>query len=84
MTPPRSRKPRARTYDPVRTRDALEAEVKAVREAVRVMCAAPDAPELLLAPSGLPGWTVRDLVAHLAVGLDALPRRLAEQGGRPA
>ncbi|KAF4405150.1 sterol carrier family protein [Streptomyces lycii] len=78
MTPPRPRKPRARTYDPARTRAALDAEVAAVREAVRVMCAAPDAAELLRAPSGLEGWTVRDLIVHIAVCLDSLPRRLAE------
>ncbi|MBQ0982994.1 maleylpyruvate isomerase family mycothiol-dependent enzyme [Streptomyces sp. F63] len=78
---PRARKPRPRSYDPARTRAALDAEVRAVREAVRVLCAAPDAPELLEAPSGLEGWTVRDLVVHIAICLDFLPRRLAEEPG---
>ncbi|NJQ03568.1 sterol carrier family protein [Streptomyces zingiberis] len=79
MTPraPQPRRPRTRSYDPARTRAALDAEIRAVREAVRVLCAAPDAPELLGAPSGLAGWSVRDLVMHLTRTFDALPRLLA-------
>ncbi|MET8678301.1 sterol carrier family protein [Streptomyces sp. NPDC004647] len=79
--PPAQRKSRSRKYDPATVRGALNAEVRAVREAVAVMCAAGDAPQLLEAPTRLQGWSVRQLIVHIAMGLETLPRLLAE---RPA
>lgn len=73
-----SRKPRARSYDPGKVRAALDGQVRAVRDAVAVLCAAPDAIPLLAAPSQLSAWTVRQLIVHIAVSLETLPRRLAE------
>ncbi|MFE6776335.1 sterol carrier family protein [Streptomyces sp. NPDC057702] len=72
-----SRTPRARSYDPDKVRAGLDGQVRAVRDAVAVLCAASDAPLLLAAPSRLPAWTVRQLVVHIAVCLETLPRRLA-------
>jgi uncharacterized protein (TIGR03083 family) len=65
------RKPRA--YLPERVRDALLAQVENVRLAARQL-----SPEQLAMPSGLPGWDVRTLLAHIAGQIDALPRLLAE------
>ncbi|MBL1065989.1 maleylpyruvate isomerase family mycothiol-dependent enzyme [Streptomyces sp. 7-21] len=65
------RKPRA--YPPDRVRDALLGQVESVRLAARQLD-----DERLAAPSGLPGWDVRTLLAHLAGQIDALPRLLAE------
>ncbi|MFT2019605.1 sterol carrier family protein [Streptomyces sp. 796.1] len=78
-----SRKPRARSYDPQKVRAALDGQVRAVREAVAVLCAAPDAGPLLAAPSRLPAWTVRQLIVHVAVCLETLPRRLAAEPAPP-
>ncbi|MBC3982468.1 maleylpyruvate isomerase family mycothiol-dependent enzyme [Streptomyces sp. AC563] len=72
-----SRKPRARSYDPVKVRAALDGQVRAVRDAVAVLCAASDATPLLAAPSRLRAWTVRQLIVHIAVCMETLPRRLA-------
>lgn len=72
-----SRTPRARSYDPVKVRAALDGQVRAVRDAVAVLCAASDATPLLAAPSRLEAWTVRQLVVHIAVCMETLPRRLA-------
>ncbi|MEV0263041.1 sterol carrier family protein [Streptomyces sp. NPDC050617] len=79
--PPAQRKPRARTYDPAKVRGALDGQLRAVRGAVGTLCAAPDAEPLLAARSRLGEWTVRDLIVHIAVCLETLPRALAE---RPA
>ncbi|MBB5933804.1 sterol carrier family protein [Streptomyces zagrosensis] len=73
-----SRQPRARSYDPVKVRAALDGQVRAVRSAVTVLCAAPDAVPLLAAPSRLEAWTVRQLIVHIAVCMETMPRRLAE------
>ncbi|GAA1924702.1 maleylpyruvate isomerase family mycothiol-dependent enzyme [Streptomyces sodiiphilus] len=65
------RKPRA--YHPDRVRDALLAQVEFVRLAAHELDAAQRAKA-----SGLPGWDVRTLIAHIAGQTDALPRKLAE------
>lgn len=70
--PPRSR--RTRAYDPARTRTALLAQSRAVLDAVRGLD-----PAAYALPTRLGDWTVRELVAHLAVETEALPRVLAEQ-----
>ncbi|WUH92709.1 maleylpyruvate isomerase family mycothiol-dependent enzyme [Streptomyces sp. NBC_00433] len=79
--PPASRR-RARTYDPDRTWDALVAQAGHVRDAVRGLPA-----EAYGGPSGLPGWDVRLLVAHIVRQVDALGVLLAEPepapGGKP-
>ncbi|MGP3984022.1 sterol carrier family protein [Streptomyces sp. KR80] len=67
---------RARAYDPGKVRRALAAEVQAVRDAVAAMCSAADARQLLDAPTRLGAWTVRELIVHVALGLDELPSRL--------
>ncbi|CAG6394784.1 maleylpyruvate isomerase family mycothiol-dependent enzyme [Streptomyces cocklensis] len=70
--PPASRR-RVRTYDPDRTWNALVAQVGQVRDAVRAL---PEAAYAL--PSGLPGWDVRLLVAHIVRQVDVLGVLLAE------
>lgn len=65
------RKPR--NYDPAKVLHALTAQVEAVRGAVTGVAA-----EQLILPSGLPGWDVHHLLAHLAGQIDALPRLLSE------
>ncbi|MCM2580296.1 sterol carrier family protein [Streptomyces meridianus] len=66
--------PRPRSYDPVKVRAALSAEVGSVREALRVMCAAPDAAELLEAPAAVGPWTVRQLAERLTGCLETAAR----------
>ncbi|MEV6012364.1 sterol carrier family protein [Streptomyces sp. NPDC051976] len=70
--PPRNRA-RARTYDPARTWGALIAQVGHVREAVRGL----GQEEWGLA-SGLPGWDVRTLVAHVVRQIAVVEELLAE------
>ncbi|MDB1086002.1 sterol carrier family protein [Streptomyces sp. ACA25] len=65
------RKPRS--YHPDRVRDALLAQVEFVRLAAHALTR----PQLSK-PSGLPGWDVHTLLAHIAGQIDALPRLLAE------
>ncbi|WP_069813916.1 sterol carrier family protein [Streptomyces sp. TP-A0874] len=74
--PTATRRPRPRRYDPAKVRAALDAELRAVRGAVAVVCAAEDARQLLQARTRLGSWTVRDLITHLARALEALPRGL--------
>lgn len=72
---------RPRSYHPDRVRDAVLAQVEFVRLAAHELTE----PQLAK-PSGLPGWDVRHLLAHLAGQIDALPRLLAEPAppaGRP-
>ncbi|MDT0308988.1 sterol carrier family protein [Streptomyces sp. DSM 44917] len=64
---------RTRAYQPDQVRDALLAQAEFVRVAAHQLT-----PEQLARPSGLPGWDVRTLLAHLARQIDALPRLLAE------
>ncbi len=73
--PPRSR--RTRSYDPARTRAALLAQADAVRDAVAGLDAAAHD-----RPTRLGDWTVRELVVHLALEVEALPRALAEEPPR--
>lgn len=70
--PPETRR-RARTYDPVRTWDAVVAQLGNAAEAVRGLSA-----EQLAAESGLPGWDVRTLVAHVVRQAGLLPRLAAQ------
>ncbi|MET7382184.1 sterol carrier family protein [Streptomyces sp. NPDC005526] len=67
-------KKRTRTYDPVRTREAVCAQFARVREAVGGLTA-----EQLALPTRLGDWTVRELVAHIGAALSAVDRAL----GRP-
>ncbi|MFE0641070.1 sterol carrier family protein [Streptomyces sp. NPDC058877] len=69
--PPAKKRPRR--YDPARTRAAVLAQFRNVREAVAALT-----PEQLDGPTRLGEWTVRDLVAHLALMVDSVPRLLAE------
>jgi uncharacterized protein (TIGR03083 family) len=64
---------KSRSYHPDRVRDAVLAQVEFVRLAAHAVTG----PQLAK-PSGLPGWDVRHLLAHLAGQIDALPRMLAE------
>jgi uncharacterized protein (TIGR03083 family) len=70
--PPPARRPVARTYDPVRVRKALTAQVETITAAAHRVT-----PEQLALPSGLPGWDVHTLLVHIALQIDALPRLLA-------
>jgi uncharacterized protein (TIGR03083 family) len=69
--PPAKRKPRA--YDPTKTWTALTAQVAAVSSAAHRLTA-----QQLRLPSGLPGWDVRLLLAHIVGQIDAVPRLLSE------
>jgi uncharacterized protein (TIGR03083 family) len=75
--PPESRR-RARTYDPDRTWTALVAQAGHVRDAVRALTA-----EQYARSSGLPGWDVRTLVAHVVRQVDILGVLLAEPEPAP-
>ena len=66
----------------MKVRAALSAEVGSVREALRVMCAAPDAAELLEAPAAVGEWTVRQLSLRLAGSLEAVARAVEEPAVR--
>ncbi|WP_328748569.1 maleylpyruvate isomerase family mycothiol-dependent enzyme [Streptomyces sp. NBC_00285] len=68
---PTARK-RARTYDPVKVRKAVEAQLGNVREAVRTLT-----PEQLARSTRLGEWTVRELVAHIGMAVTAVHRALA-------
>ncbi|GHF44841.1 hypothetical protein GCM10010218_27910 [Streptomyces mashuensis] len=80
--PSAPRQPRVRSFDPVRTRAALEGQVRAVRDLVGVVCAEPDAEALLAARTRLGEWTVRELIVHVVGAVEWLPRLL--EGPRPA
>ncbi|MEU5040916.1 maleylpyruvate isomerase family mycothiol-dependent enzyme [Streptomyces griseorubiginosus] len=67
---PTARK-RARTYDPVKIRKAVEAQLGHVRAAVRTL-----PPEQLALPTRLGEWTVRELVAHIGMAVTAVHRSL--------
>lgn len=64
-------KKRTRSYDPARTRTAVLAQFGNVRQAVRTL----DAHHLAL-PTRLGDWTVRDLLAHLALTVGSVSRAL--------
>jgi uncharacterized protein (TIGR03083 family) len=65
-------KSRARVYDPEVVLKALAGELAALAEAVHAVCAG----GLLGAPTRLAGWSVRELVAHLAADAEWLPEHL--------
>ncbi|PYC68700.1 hypothetical protein C7C46_28720 [Streptomyces tateyamensis] len=69
---------KARSYDPAKVRAALAAQTDALRTVVRGLCADPAAEELLAGPTRLGEWTVRELVAHLALQLAWAPAHLAD------
>ncbi|WBB64168.1 sterol carrier family protein [Streptomyces sp. WMMC500] len=64
---------RARTYDPQKTWTALTAQVRALSAAAHALDE-----RLLALPSGLPGWDVRLLLAHVVDEIETTPRLLAE------
>lgn len=68
MTPARKR---TRSYDPARTRAAVLAQFGNVRRAVHLL----DERQLAL-PTRLGEWTVRDLIAHLALTVASVGRAL--------
>ncbi|MFF3110683.1 sterol carrier family protein [Kitasatospora sp. NPDC057904] len=71
--------PKSRTYQPQKVRAALAAQTGALRAAVRGLTA-----EQLDLPTRLGKWTVRELLAHLAVQLDFVPAHLDDPlQGRP-
>jgi uncharacterized protein (TIGR03083 family) len=57
--------------DPLTVRAALAGQVEAIRSTVHALTA-----EELDRPTRLDGWTVRELVAHLGIVLDWVPRYL--------
>ena len=63
----------SRSYDPIRVRNALVAQVETVRTAAHQLT-----PEQLGIQTGLAGWDVHRLLVHIAAQIDALPRLLAE------
>ncbi|MGW0833607.1 sterol carrier family protein [Streptomyces prunicolor] len=65
-------KKRARTYDPVKTRTAVQAQFGNVRKAVGTLT-----PDQLALPTRLGDWTVRELVAHIGMAITAVHRALA-------
>ncbi|MFI2369994.1 sterol carrier family protein [Streptomyces sp. NPDC018833] len=65
-------KKRLRAYDPVRTRAAVLAQFQQVREVVGGL-----GEEQLALPTRLGEWTVRELAAHIAMAVAAVPRYLA-------
>ncbi|MFJ1581824.1 sterol carrier family protein [Streptomyces sp. NPDC088197] len=70
---PVERRRRARTYEPDRTWGALTAQAGHLRSAVNALTG-----ERLQRESGLPGWDVRTLVAHVVRQTVVLPRYVAE------
>ncbi|QIQ03980.1 maleylpyruvate isomerase family mycothiol-dependent enzyme [Streptomyces liangshanensis] len=61
-------KKRSRKYDPDKTRAAVSAQFAAVREAVAGLTDT----QLAGPATGLDGWTVRDLAAHLAMVVESV------------
>lgn len=70
--PPASR--RARTYDPEKIRTALLAQARSIAEVVAAL-----PPARFDASTRLGDWAVRELVAHIALQIEALPRVLGEE-----
>ncbi|MDX5567594.1 sterol carrier family protein [Streptomyces sp. ID05-04B] len=64
-------KKRARTYDPAKTRSAVAAQFGNVRRAVAGLT-----PEQLALPTRLPGWTVRELAAHVTMAVETVSRNI--------
>ncbi|GGY04635.1 sterol carrier family protein [Streptomyces hiroshimensis] len=76
--PPAQRKPRPRSYAPAKVRAAFAAQLAHVREAAAGL----DEAQLAL-PTRLGEWTVRELLAHIALGA-GLVARLAGEPAPPA
>ncbi|WP_058047538.1 maleylpyruvate isomerase family mycothiol-dependent enzyme [Streptomyces roseifaciens] len=76
--PPAQRKPRPRSYDPAKVRAAVTAQLAHVREAAAGL----DEAQLAL-PTRLGECTVRELIAHIALGV-GLVARLIEESAPPA
>ncbi|MFF8610090.1 sterol carrier family protein [Streptomyces sp. NPDC015346] len=66
-------KKRTRSYDSAKTRAAVLAQFRNVREAVAALT-----PEQLAGPTRLGEWTVRELAAHMTMAVGSLARKLAE------
>ncbi|WP_329273736.1 maleylpyruvate isomerase family mycothiol-dependent enzyme [Streptomyces sp. NBC_01451] len=60
-------KPRTRTYDPVKTRTAVLTQYANIRTAALTLT-----PDQLALPTRLGDWTVRDLVAHIAMAVGSI------------
>ncbi|MFE2182261.1 sterol carrier family protein [Streptomyces sp. NPDC059455] len=73
--PPRAR---ARSYDPAKTRTAVVAQLRQVRKAAEGLDET-----ALDAPTRLGDWTVRELIAHLAMAVTSVVR-LLERPAPPA
>ncbi|WP_030416657.1 maleylpyruvate isomerase family mycothiol-dependent enzyme [Streptomyces sp. NRRL S-1448] len=69
---PAARKSRSRQYDEKKTRAAVRAQFTQVRAAVGELTA-----DQFALPTRLGDWTVRELVAHLALAVGSVPRALA-------
>lgn len=71
--------PKTRTYDPAKVRTALAAQTEALRVLVRGL-----SDDDLARPTRVGEWTVRELVAHLALQVGWVPRHLGQPlaGGR--
>ncbi|MFG3051215.1 sterol carrier family protein [Kitasatospora sp. NPDC048239] len=69
---------KSRTYQHPKVCAALAAQTAALRDTVRDLCARPDAVDLLARPTRLGEWTVRELIAHLAVQIDWVPAHLGD------
>ncbi|QOV37309.1 maleylpyruvate isomerase family mycothiol-dependent enzyme [Streptomyces ferrugineus] len=64
-------KKRTRTYDPAKIRTAVLTQFGHVRHAVHTLT-----DEQLALPTRLPGWTVRDLAAHVTMAVETVSRNL--------
>ena len=82
--PPAARTPRPRSYDRMKSRAALTAQAAALRGAVALLCADPEAERLLAGPTRLGDWRVRELVAHLGSVFDSLTDNLGLPPGDAA
>ncbi|MFH8790923.1 maleylpyruvate isomerase family mycothiol-dependent enzyme [Streptomyces roseoverticillatus] len=71
--PPAQRKPRPRSYDPAKLRAAVAAQLAHVRDAAASL----DEARLAL-PTRCGDRTVRDLLAHIALGVDLVARLIGE------
>ncbi|MEE1802928.1 sterol carrier family protein [Streptomyces sp. JV176] len=68
-------KKRARRYDSAKIRAAVTAQFGHVREAVAGLT-----PEQLALPSGLGEWSVRELAAHMCMGVEFVNRAIEQDG----
>ncbi|WP_330174962.1 maleylpyruvate isomerase family mycothiol-dependent enzyme [Streptomyces sp. NBC_01498] len=68
---PPAKKRKQRVYDSAKTRTAVLTQFAHVREAVAALT-----PEQLALPSGLGDWTVRELAAHLCMGVESVSAAL--------